>query len=131
MEAGAPLARIAGPAQTLLRAERTALNLLQHLSGIATLTRAYVNRLAGTKAVRRAQRILLENMDLPTLRRAVELVAGRAQTEASGEVSLETIAAIAQSGVDYVSVGRIIQLAPAVNIGLDWTPQEQAPTEQR
>lgn len=205
--AGAPLARIAGPARALLSAERTALNLLQHLSGIATLTRAYVNRLAGTKAVlldtrktipglrvlakyatrmggaqnhrqrlddgvlikdnhitvcgslgeavRRAQRaqhqfievecdtleqvaealksgaqrILLDNMDPPTLRRAVELVAGRAQTEASGGVNLETIAAIAQSGVDYVSVGRITQSAPAVDIGLDWTPQEQAPTE--
>lgn len=196
--AGAVLARLAGPARALLSAERTALNLLQHLSGIATLTRAYVDRLAGTKAVlldtrktipglrvlakyatrmggaqnhrlrlddgvlikdnhiavcgslgeavRRArvaglaaievecdtleqvaealaagvERILLDNMDPSTLRRAVEMVAGRAQTEASGGVNLDTIAAMAHSGVDFVSVGRITQSAPAVDIGLDW-----------
>ncbi|CAO0822282.1 putative nicotinate-nucleotide pyrophosphorylase (carboxylating) [Desulfarculales bacterium] len=196
---GTELARIAGPARALLSAERTALNLLQHLSGIATLTRVYVQRLEGTKAalldtrktipglrvlakyatrmggaqnhrqrlddgvlikdnhiavcgslgeaVRRAriagvspieaecdtlkqvnealssgvERILLDNMDLPALRRAVELVAGRAQTEASGGVTLDTIAAIAHSGVDFISVGRITQSAPAVDIGLDWS----------
>ncbi len=196
--AGAVLARLAGPARALLSAERTALNLLQHLSGIATLTRAYVDRLAGTRAVlldtrktipglrvlakyatrmggaqnhrlrlddgvlikdnhiavcgslgeavRRArvaglaaievecdtleqvaealdagvERILLDNMDPSTLRRAVEMVAGRAQTEASGGVNLDTIAAMAHSGVDFISVGRITQSAPAVDIGLDW-----------
>lgn len=200
--AGALLARITGPARALLSAERTALNLLQHLSGIATLTRAYVRRLEGTKAVlldtrktipglrllakyatrlggaqnhrlrlddgvlikdnhiavcgsvteavRRAraaglsnievecdtltqvaealatgaERVLLDNMDPATLRQAVDLVAGRAQTEASGGVNLETIAAIAQSGVDFISVGRITQSAPAVDIGLDWSPEQ-------
>ncbi|MBI5523744.1 MAG: carboxylating nicotinate-nucleotide diphosphorylase [Desulfarculus sp.] len=199
--AGTVLARIGGPARELLSAERTALNLLQHLSGIATLTRAYVQRLAGTHAVlldtrktipglrllakyatrlggaqnhrlrlddgvlikdnhlavcgsvseavararaagltnievecdtlaqvaeavaARVERVLLDNMDPATLARAVALVAGRAQTEASGGVNLETIAAIAQSGVDFISVGRITQSAPAVDIGLDWTPQ--------
>lgn len=199
--AGTVLARLAGPAREMLSAERTALNLVQHLSGIATLTRAYVARLAGTKAVlldtrktipglrllakyatrlggaqnhrlrlddgvlikdnhlavcgslteaiRRAraagltdievecdtlaqvaeavaagvERVLLDNMDPATLRQAVELVAGRARTEASGGVNLDTIAAMAQSGVDYISVGRITQSAPAVDIGLDWTPE--------
>ncbi|MBI4798027.1 MAG: carboxylating nicotinate-nucleotide diphosphorylase [Desulfarculus sp.] len=199
--AGTVLARIAGPARELLTAERTALNLLQHLSGIATLTRAYVERLKGTHAVlldtrktipglrllakyatrlggaqnhrlrlddgvlikdnhiavcgsvteaigraRAAgltnlevecdtlaqvaeavaagvERVLLDNMDPATLRQAVELVAGRAQTEASGGVNLDTIAAIAHSGVDFISVGRITQSAPAVDIGLDWTPE--------
>lgn len=200
--AGTVLARIAGPAREMLSAERTALNLLQHLSGIATLTRAYVERLKGTKAVlldtrktipglrllakyatrlggahnhrlrlddgvlikdnhiavcgsvteaigraRAAgltnievecdtleqvaeavaagvERVLLDNMDPATLRQAVDLVAGRAQTEASGGVNLDTIAALAHSGVDFISVGRITQSAPAVDIGLDWSPQQ-------
>lgn len=198
--AGAVLARLRGPARELLTAERTALNLLQHLSGIATLTRAYVERIAGTgavlldtrktiaglrelakyatriggaqnhrmrlddgvlikdnhlavcgsvgEAIRRARaagltdievecdslkqvrqaleagapRLLLDNMDHDTLREAVALARGRAQTEASGGVNLETIAGIARTGVDYISVGRITQSAPAVDIGLDWTP---------
>jgi nicotinate-nucleotide pyrophosphorylase (carboxylating) len=56
------------------------------------------------------------------LRQAVQLVDGRAKTEASGGVTLETIAEIAATGVDFVSVGRITQSAPAVDIGLDWSP---------
>ena len=204
VEAGAVLARIEGPARALLTAERTALNLVQHLSGIATLTRAYVDAVAGTGAVvldtrktlpglRRlakyatrmggasnhrlrlddgvlikdnhiavcggigeavararaaglhdievecdtleqvaaaviagADAVLLDNMDPPTLREAVTLVDGRARTEASGGVSLDTIRAIAESGVDCVSVGRITQSAPAVDIGLDWQPAAPA-----
>ncbi len=198
VEAGTVIARISGPARALLAAERVALNFLQHLSGIATLTRAYVDAIAGTgcrlldtrkttpglrrlekyatrvggahnhrvglydavlvkdnhlavagsvkTAVERARaagheiievecdtleqvheaveagvtRVLLDNMDLPTLRQAVMLVAGRAETEASGGVRLETIRAIAETGVDCISVGRITQSAPAVDIGLDW-----------
>ena len=54
------------------------------------------------------------------LREAVELVAGRVPLEASGGVRLDTIRAIAESGVDYISVGRITQSAPAVDIGLDY-----------
>ncbi|MDA8229752.1 MAG: carboxylating nicotinate-nucleotide diphosphorylase [Magnetospirillum sp.] len=197
--AGTVLADIAGPARGLLTAERTALNLLQLMSGIATLTRHYAERIAGTgcvlldtrktvpglrrlskyaarcggarnhrmglddgvlikdnhiavcggvaAAVRRARdaglagievecdtldqvaeavaagadSILLDNMDPGTLRRAVALVGGRARTEASGGVTLDTIRAIAESGVDSVSVGRITQSAPAVDIGLDWS----------
>ncbi|MDR3436071.1 carboxylating nicotinate-nucleotide diphosphorylase [Telmatospirillum sp.] len=196
--AGATLAELEGPAQGLLTAERTALNLLQHLSGIATLTRRYVDAIAGTgavlldtrktipglrqaakyatrmggaqnhrmglydgvlikdnhiavcgslaEAVRRAKIaapgkvevecdtldqveqavraeadiILLDNMSPEILRRAVKLIDRRAKTEASGGVTLETIRAIAESGVDFISVGRLTQSAAAVDIGLDW-----------
>jgi len=199
VKAGAILAELDGPAAGMLTAERTALNLLQHLSGIATLTRKYVDAMVGAKAVlldtrktvpglrqlakyasrmggarnhrmglydgvlikdnhiavcggvaeavRRAKSattlaievecdtieqvaqavdagadiVLLDNMDVATLREAVALVAGRAKTEASGGVTLTSVAAIAASGVDYVSVGRLTQSAPAIDIGLDWT----------
>jgi nicotinate-nucleotide pyrophosphorylase (carboxylating) len=198
---GASVAQIEGPAQGLLTAERTALNFLQLLSGIATATRPYVERIRGTgcilldtrktnpglrklskyasrcggaqnhrmglfdailikdnhiavcggiaEAVRRARsaaqaqglmievecdtlaqvaealeagvdRILLDNMSIEQLRRAVALIAGRAETEASGGVTLETVGAIAATGVNFVSVGRITQSAPAVDIGMDW-----------
>ena len=67
-----------------------------------------------------ADRLLLDNMDAATLRDAVAVVAGRVPLEASGGVNLETIGGIAASGVDFVSVGRITQSAPAVDIGLDY-----------
>jgi nicotinate-nucleotide pyrophosphorylase (carboxylating) len=67
-----------------------------------------------------ADRLLLDNMDVPTLRAAVALVAGRVPTEASGGVRLDTIRAIAQTGVTFISVGRITQSAPAADIGLDF-----------
>jgi nicotinate-nucleotide pyrophosphorylase (carboxylating) len=198
LPAGTELLRIEGRARALLTAERPALNIVQHLSGIATLTRTYVDAIAGTgailldtrkttpglrllekyatrsggaqnhrmglwdaamikdnhvavaggvdEAVRRAaaagiQRIivevdridqiepalkagatwlLLDNMAPPTLREAVDMVAGRVPTEASGGVRLDTIRAIAGTGVTYVSVGRITQSAAAVDIGLDF-----------
>jgi nicotinate-nucleotide pyrophosphorylase (carboxylating) len=69
-----------------------------------------------------ATHLLLDNMSPATLREAVALVAGRSATEASGGVTLKTIGAIAASGVDYVSVGRLTQSAPAADIGLDFTP---------
>lgn len=197
--AGTVLAEMEGPARGLLTAERTALNLLQLLSGIATLTRQYADRIKGTgctlldtrktipglrrlskyatlcggarnhrmglydgvlikdnhiavcggvgAAVRAAKLaglpnieaecdtleqvaeaveagadiVLLDNMGPDVLRRAVALVAGRCKTEASGGVNLDTIRAIAETGVDFVSVGRITQSAPAVDIGLDWS----------
>ena len=197
-EAGADLLRLAGKARALLTAERSAMNIVQHLSGIATLTRRYVDAIAGTgailldtrktvpglrmlekyatrmggaqnhrmglwdaamikdnhvavagsvgEAVRRAvaagieriivevdrleqiepalaagaTHLLLDNMDVPTLREAVALVDGRVPTEASGGVTLETIRAKAETGVTYVSVGRITQSAPAADIGLDF-----------
>lgn len=197
-EAGDVLATVEGPARALLTAERVALNLLQHLSGIATLTRAYVDAIDGTgcvlldtrktvpglrklskfaaacggarnhriglsdailikdnhiavcggvgEAVRKAlaadkgpvevecdtldqvreaidagaARLLLDNMAPNMLRDAVALVEGRAETEASGGITLDTIRAVAETGVDFVSAGRITQSAPAVDIGLDW-----------
>ncbi|MCX9148353.1 carboxylating nicotinate-nucleotide diphosphorylase [Erythrobacter sp. WG] len=199
---GTDLMRLEGRARALLTAERSALNIVQHLSGIATLTRAYVEamregsatctlldtrktipglrflekyatRMGGAQnhrmglwdaamikdnhvavagsvfeAVRRAREagvtriicevdrldqiepalaagahhLLLDNMDAATLAQAVRIVAGRAATEASGGVNLETIAAKAASGVDYISVGRLTQSAPAADIGLDFTP---------
>jgi nicotinate-nucleotide pyrophosphorylase (carboxylating) len=197
---GSVLMRMTGNARAMLTAERSALNTVQHLSGVATLTRHYVDAMGKTKArlldtrktipglrhlekyavrtgggmnhrlglwdaamikdnhvavaggvgeaVRRAlgagvrdvicevdrmdqiepalaagaTRLLLDNMGPDMLRAAVALVAGRAPCEASGGVRLDTIAAIAASGVDYVSVGRLTQSAPAADIGLDFTP---------
>jgi len=202
--AGSDLMRLAGNARAMLTAERSALNTVQHLSGIATMTHAYVRAIedfgGGAKAklldtrktipglrhlekyatrmggatnhrmglwdaamikdnhiavagsigqavgaaraagvawviceidhvgqiepalAAGADHLLLDNMDLATLREAVALIAGRAKTEASGGVTLETISAIAATGVDYVSVGRLTQSAPAADIGLDFTP---------
>ncbi|VXD06995.1 putative nicotinate-nucleotide pyrophosphorylase (carboxylating) [Sphingomonas sp. T1] len=196
--AGTELMRIEGRARAMLTAERSALNTVQHLSGVATMTRAYVDRMQGTgailldtrktipglrvlekyatrmggaknhrmglwdaamikdnhvavagdvgEAVRRARdagiaqiivevdhvdqiepalaagatHLLLDNMPTDILRGAVALVDGRVPTEASGGVSLDTIRAIAESGVTYVSVGRLTQSAPAADIGLDF-----------
>lgn len=196
--AGAALMRIRGNARALLTAERSALNTVQHLTGIATLTRAYVDAIAGTGAVlldtrktlpglrvlekyatrmggatnhrmrlddgvmikdnhiavaggvapavraakaagltgvvvevdridqiapalaAGADRLLLDNMGPSLLREAVALIAGRVPTEASGGVNLATIRAIAETGVTYISVGRITQSAPAADIGLDF-----------
>lgn len=196
--AGTDLLRLTGKARALLTAERSALNCVQHLSGIATLTRRYVDAIAGTgatlldtrktipglrvlekyavrmgggtnhrmrlddaamikdnhvaiaggvgEAVRRAQaagieriivevdhfdqidpaieagatHLLLDNMGAAALREAVAMVAGRVPTEASGGVTLESIADLAASGVTYISVGRITQSAPAADIGLDF-----------
>jgi len=69
-----------------------------------------------------ATHLLLDNMPPAILRGAVALVDGRVPTEASGGVSLETIRAIAETGVTYVSVGRLTQSAPAADIGLDFAP---------
>jgi nicotinate-nucleotide pyrophosphorylase (carboxylating) len=196
--AGTDLMRIEGRARAMLTAERCALNTVQHLSGIATMTRTYVDAIAGAgailldtrktipglrvlekyatrmggaqnhrmglwdaamikdnhvavagdigEAVRRAAaagiadiivevdridqiepalaagatHLLLDNMGPPMLREAVALVAGRVPTEASGGVRLDTIHAIAGTGVTYVSVGRLTQSAPAADIGLDF-----------
>ncbi|APE27445.1 carboxylating nicotinate-nucleotide diphosphorylase [Aurantiacibacter gangjinensis] len=199
VEPGADLLRLSGNARAMLTAERSALNTVQHLSGIATLVRQYVTAMdnpdctlldtrktipglrhiekyavrmgggsnhrmglwdaamikdnhilvAGNvgEAVRRARdagvaniicevdridqiepalaagadHLLLDNISPETLREAVRLIDGRAKTEASGGITLETIKAKAASGVDYVSVGRLTQSAPAADIGLDFT----------
>jgi nicotinate-nucleotide pyrophosphorylase (carboxylating) len=199
VEHGTTLMHLSGTARAMLAAERSALNTLQHLSGIATMTRNYVDAIAGTgavlidtrktipglrtldkyaarmgaaqnnrmrlddgvlikdnhvavcggvaEAVRRAKaaktgfqvqvevdridqiepaltagadRLLLDNMDPAQLREAVRIVAGRVPLEASGGVTLESIRFLAETGVDFISVGRITQSAPAVDIGLDY-----------
>ncbi len=68
-----------------------------------------------------ATRLLLDNMAPATLREALAIVAGRVPCEASGGVRLDTIGAIAATGVDFISVGRLTQSAPAADIGLDFT----------
>ena len=200
VEPGTDIMRLEGNARAMLTAERSALNTVQHLSGVATLVREYVRAMdnpactlldtrktipglrhlekyavrmgggsnhrmglwdaamikdnhvlvAGNvgEAVRRAvaagvaeiicevdrldqiepalaagaTRLLLDNMDPAKLREAVGIVAGRVPTEASGGINLRTIKAKAATGVDYVSVGRLTQSAPAADIGLDFTP---------
>jgi nicotinate-nucleotide pyrophosphorylase (carboxylating) len=66
-----------------------------------------------------ADELLLDNMDVQTMARAVDLAAGRAQTEASGGITLDTIAAIAATGVDSISVGALTHSAPAVDLSLE------------
>lgn len=196
--AGVILALVSGQTRLLLARERTALNLLQYLSGIATLTAAYVKAVSGTgvhildtrkttpgyralakyavrcgggvnhrmslsdcalikdnhiaaagsleaaiQAVKAAKpeeyyivecdrlyqveaalklgapHVLLDNMSLESLRAAVQLTRKRAVLEASGGVTLKTVRAIAETGVDYISVGALTHSAPAVDIGLD------------
>ena len=68
----------------------------------------------------KADAILLDNMSLDEMRRAVALVKGRTVLEASGNVTLETVRAIAQTGVDYISSGAITHSAPNLDIGLDF-----------
>jgi nicotinate-nucleotide pyrophosphorylase (carboxylating) len=194
---GGPVLQIEGSSRTILTAERTALNFLQRLSGIATLTARYVQAVAGTgarildtrkttaglralekaavtagggtnhrvglydailikenhaalaggvgEAVRRARaaapglplevecrtlaevdealaarapRILLDNMSVAQLRDAVARVAGRAELEASGGVTLETVRDIAATGVQFVSVGALTHSPPALDLSL-------------
>lgn len=196
--AGAAVLTVTGPVRVLLSAERTALNLLTHASGVATLTRAYVDAVAGTsvtvldtrktlpglralekhavrcgggankrlslseaalvkdnhvlaaggvaaafRAVRKAfpgvdvqvecdtveqvgqalaagaTFLLCDNMDLADLRASVGLARGRAAVEATGGITLDRIAAVAATGVDYVSVGAITAAAPSLDIGVD------------
>ena len=199
--AGAGILFLSGHARGLLSAERTALNFMQHLSGIATLTRRYVDAVAGTgarivdtrkttpgrralekyavrcgggsnhrfdlaeavlvkdnhlaaldgnvsEAVRRvrahaasgtavqiecdspaqvraaveagAESVLLDNMDTAMLKECVAIARGRCTTEASGGVTLATVAVIAASGVDRISVGALTHSAPALNLALDF-----------
>ncbi|MFN3675725.1 MAG: carboxylating nicotinate-nucleotide diphosphorylase [Sphingomonas pseudosanguinis] len=195
---GTALLRLSGKARAMLTAERSALNTVQHLSGIATMTAAYVAAIAGTGATlldtrktipglrllekyatrmggaqnhrmglwdaamikdnhvavaggigpavaaakaagiariivevdsldqiepalaAGATHLLLDNMGPAELAQGVALVAGRVPTEASGGVRLDTIRALAETGVTYVSVGRLTQSAPAADIGLDF-----------
>jgi nicotinate-nucleotide pyrophosphorylase (carboxylating) len=193
---GAPIALVDGRARGVLAGERLALNVLGRLSGVATLTRRYVDAVEGTgaaildtrkttpglrplekyavacgggknhrfglydgilikdnhlrlapslgEAVRRAKdtgepvevecetldqvqeavaagadSILLDNMSVGELRDAVALVGGRAQLEASGGVTLENVRAIAETGVDFISVGALTHSARALDLSLE------------
>jgi len=199
VERGQTVARISGRARPVLAAERSALNLVSRLSGVATATRSLVDAIGGHKAkivctrkttpglrilekeavrlggganhrfglddamlikdnhvalaggvaaaLQRAREhaghlvkielevdtldqlaealdhgldaVLLDNMDPPTLRRAVAMVAGRAVTEASGRITRETVPEIAAAGVDLISSGWITHSAPILDLGLD------------
>lgn len=196
---GETIATIEGDARALLSAERTALNFLMHLSGVASLTARFAGAVAHTKArvcctrktvpglralekyavrcggganhrfglddailikdnhiavagsvtaaleaakayaghlvaieievdtldqlrealAAGADAVLLDNMNPDTLREAVAINAGRARLEASGNVDLDTVASIAESGVDYISTSKITMSAPALDLGLD------------
>jgi len=196
---GAVLASVSGPARIVLRAERVALNLVQRMSGIATLTATYVAAVEGTKArvvdtrkttpglralerhavrsgggrnhryslsdavmakdnhlavipdltaaLRRAREelphtthievevdrleqldevlaagvdtIMLDNFSLDDLRKGVEIIADRAFVEASGGITLDTIAEVARTGVDVISVGALTHSVRALDLGLD------------
>jgi nicotinate-nucleotide pyrophosphorylase (carboxylating) len=205
VSAGALLIRVEGSARSILTAERTALNFLQHLSGIATLTARYVELIKGTNArildtrkttpgyrllekkavldgggtnhrlglydramvkdnhlaaegdvtaiqvaishlksehptveveleadsieqvksfleLNGVDFILLDNMTLNELRLAVDLCSDRSkpQLEASGGITMETLRQIAETGVDFISVGALTHSAPALDIGLDF-----------
>lgn len=204
------VARLSGPARGVLTGERVALNLLQQLSGVATLTRRIVDELAGTNArlldtrktvpglrplqryavragggtnhrynladgvlikenhitvaggitaaIQRARSavgpmtrvevevesleqleealaagadmVLLDNMTPEQLRQAVELNAGRATLEASGDISVETAAAVAASGVDYLSSGALTHSAKALNLSLLLDPIDALPDSE-
>lgn len=204
LEAGSSVMTIEGPTRALLTAERTALNFVQRLSGVATLTSRYVDAVAGSgveildtrkttpgwrlmekyavacgggrnhriglfdmvmikdnhlvalrdaepnpiaAAVARAREtrpdlkveveadnleqvgqaadagadiILLDNMNPAELIEAVKIVDGRARTEASGGITLDTIRGVAMTGVDFISVGALTHSASAVDVGLDF-----------
>jgi nicotinate-nucleotide pyrophosphorylase (carboxylating) len=198
VQKGTVVAELWGNAQPLLIAERTLLNFLQHLSGVATLTRRFVEAMASTKckiidtrktlagfrlldkyavtqggganhrmglddgilikdnhiavcggvsaAIRQARNrasallrievecttlaevhealearadiILLDNMTTPQMREAVRLVNGRALLEASGNMSLERVREVAETGVDFISVGALTHSAPAADLSM-------------
>jgi nicotinate-nucleotide pyrophosphorylase (carboxylating) len=197
---GDKLARMKGPTIALLKGERTALNFLQHLCGVATVARQYVEAIAGTKtrildtrktlpglrlldkyavktggatnhrlslsdmalikdnhlryvgnvveAIRRARAmvapgirieveassllqvrealaagadmIMLDNMPIQTMQQAVQLAAGRVPLEASGNMTLDRVRAVAETGVDYISVGALTHSARAIDISMDF-----------
>ncbi|MBX3536455.1 MAG: carboxylating nicotinate-nucleotide diphosphorylase [Chelatococcus sp.] len=199
VEAGTVVARVTGPARSILSAERVALNFMGRMSGIASLTARYVERVAHTRArivdtrkttpllrafekhavrcgggmnhrfglddavlikdnhiavagsiaaaLRAAKAhaghmvkieievdtlaqlvevldegadvVLLDNMSPSLLRQAVDMVGGRMLTEASGGINLDTVAAVAETGVDMISVGALTHSAPVMDLGLD------------
>lgn len=211
VKSGTRICEVTGPAQAVLAGERVALNFLQRLSGIATLTRQFVDGVAGTGAIildtrkttpgwrvlekyavrmgggqnhrlglydmllikdnhidaagsitaavnaarthaeagalpieveakdeaelREAlaldvDRIMLDNMTHAEIRRAVEIAAGRIPLEASGNVSLETVRAIAATGVDFISIGALTHSAPILDLSMRLVQQPEIIEEQ-
>jgi len=208
---GTMIAKISGKTRAILTAERTALNFLGHLSGIATLTSRYVEAVAGTGArivctrkttpglrtlekyavrmgggvnhrfglydgvlikdnhiaaasgvgnalralgaraghmvrievevdtldqLKEALRfpidaVLLDNMDVPTLKKAVAMVAGRVTTEASGGVRLETVRKIAETGIDLISAGALTHSARRLDLSLEWARRSKTRAKRR
>ena len=208
---GAKIAKIAGKTRAILTAERTALNFLGHLSGVATLTSRFVEAVAGTGAriactrkttpglralekyairmgggvnhrfglydgvlikdnhiaaaggignalralgsraghmvrievevdnldqLKEALRfpidaVLLDNMDVPTLKRAVAMVGGRVTTEASGGVRLETVRKIAETGIDLISAGALTHSARRLDLSLEWARRSKTRAKRR
>lgn len=202
---GAALAKVAGPTRAILAAERVAMNLLGHLSGVATATQQLVDRVAGTRAtivdtrkttpgmrylekaaVRTgggenhrfglydavlikdnhlavvgsaaeavslararvgntvkveveiedladlepsieagADAVMLDNMSVEEIRRAVEIAGGRCLLEASGGITRDTVLAVAETGVDWISVGRITHSAPSLDVALDFAETKE------
>ncbi len=108
------IAAVGDIAETIRRARAAVGHLVKIEVEVDTLDQLRAALAAGPDAV------LLDNMAPETLRQAVEIVAGRAATEASGGVSLDTVAAIAETGVDMISVGAITHSAPVLDIGLDF-----------
>jgi nicotinate-nucleotide pyrophosphorylase (carboxylating) len=201
LQAGAVALEVTGPVRGILTAERTVLNFLQQLSGVATLTRAFVEAISGTKAkildtrktapgLRALQKyavrcgggfnhrlglydkfllkdnhlarmgppeawaagvksarslkpdaeieieadtleqvkiiaelgvdmIMLDNMSIDDMRKAVDIIGGRAKTEASGGIGLERVRAVAETGVDFISVGALTHSARAIDLSLE------------
>jgi nicotinate-nucleotide pyrophosphorylase (carboxylating) len=135
---GALLCRLDGSARALVTGERTALNFLQTLSGTATATAAFVEAVRGTRttildtrktlpglrlaqkyAVRAgADRIMLDEFELHELSQAVAEVDGRVPLEVSGSVSLDRVRAIAETGVDFVSIGALTKHVRAIDLSM-------------
>jgi nicotinate-nucleotide pyrophosphorylase (carboxylating) len=103
-----------GIAAVLARAKAVAGHLVKVEIEVDTLA-----QLAEVLAAGGADAVLLDNMPPPTMRRAVELVAGRLVTEASGGITLDTLAAIAETGVDYISSGALTHSAPNLDVAMD------------
>ena len=94
---------------------------MMRVFAISVASAALATALASPALAAGADRLLLDNMPPQVLREAVAIVKGRVPLEASGGVTLETIRFLAEAGVNFISVGRITQSAPAVDIGLDYS----------